>query len=645
MVEAGEDGVVGAFQRHRLGQKRSAGQRPVFGREGRLAANPGALVFEVESDARLVALTQCPGGLVAQAHAEPVDARRKAVQPFARRIERCLVVADERRKRVQKGAFAARPAGLEPVEADVAAEIEVEIARAAAGRGGHLVVRAKEHDREAVAIARAAVVEAQLVVPVARQDAHRAKRVGLGRDSGEDGVEVGAPRGQSDRRLLAQRRLQKERRVDEVDLEAAVNALCRAAPRVGVDDAAGGASVARPKPAGQKVDAIDELGVDDRRAAKKVEEQRDLDAVHVAAGLSWRGAANDHLAAEIGAARDAGQVVDDADGIAHGPGHRLQLLAHERPPRGLPPLALAAHHRMEVAAQSRHQVVGHRELLALLNALDATKWLVTGRKHLDGVAAGLQAHGKAAVFVGLTRKVRATAFGAVRFRRLCRRFRRRWARLNFVACLHRVLVAEPDAAQQGKGNGLAGGALNESTAQRHRKRCRLSLDLQRLCGRGRGRWPKDEAVDVFDLDRGRRAVELGRRKPKLAHGLDSRLVKAMARSRHDSGVRHRAISADIDEQHHVALAPVGHGRLWIARLNKLNQLGRPGQGWRWRRFGWRFGRFSARGRFFTFGRRGGRRRHLNRIAFWRGDWRDLARRLVALLLIARLAARGFWRDL
>ena len=92
-----------------------------------------------------------------------------------------------------------------------------------------------------------------------------------------------------------------------------------------VDDAGGDAAVGDAEVAGEKVDAIDQLGRQHAGPDQEVIQQRDLVALDVDARIVGRGAADDQRAQAERRARHARQVLHDAQRIAERAGDVLQL--------------------------------------------------------------------------------------------------------------------------------------------------------------------------------------------------------------------------------------------------------------------------------------------------------------------------------
>src|SRR5207244_4842646 len=92
-------------------------------------------------------------------------------------------------------------------------------------------------------------------------------------EEGEHRVDVGAAAGQGEARVVAGGRAHVYARVDEVDVGGPVDAVGVGGPRVDLDDAADGAPEARREAARVEVDAVQELRVQDRRAAQEMVEE------------------------------------------------------------------------------------------------------------------------------------------------------------------------------------------------------------------------------------------------------------------------------------------------------------------------------------------------------------------------------------
>src|SRR6185295_18993768 len=141
----------------------------------------------------------------------------------------------------------------------------------------------------------------------------------------QEEIDVGAAGGLRARDLVAEGALDVGGGVEHVDVGRAVQARHVAGGGGDVDDTAGDAAVAHAEAARVEVDAVDEARGQDRGPAEEVIEDGDAVAAHVDPRVLGRGPADDELAEAVGDARDAGEVLDDAQGIAEGAGDGGQL--------------------------------------------------------------------------------------------------------------------------------------------------------------------------------------------------------------------------------------------------------------------------------------------------------------------------------
>ena len=124
-------------------------------------------------------------------------------------------------------------------------------------RGVQLVAGAEEKDRPAVD--RGAAVEPQLVIPVRERDL-------VGREAEQEPRVAVAPGRRHRRAQRRNRRADEPAGLQQVDVDVD-EALVRArASRASVDDAAHVTAVRRRRAAGEELDLVDELGVNDARA-------------------------------------------------------------------------------------------------------------------------------------------------------------------------------------------------------------------------------------------------------------------------------------------------------------------------------------------------------------------------------------------
>ena len=185
-------------------------------------------------------------------------------------------------------------------------------------RGVQLVAGAEEEDRPAVD--RRAAVEPQLVIPV------RERHLVGGEAEQEPRVAV-APGRRHRRAERRHRRADEPARLQQVDVEVD-EALVRArAPRAAVDDAAHVAAVRRGRAAGEELDLVDELGVNDAGPGQEMEEQRDARAVEQEARRAGARAAHDRKGQQRHDRRHAGQRLDHPERIPERARHLLDLVA------------------------------------------------------------------------------------------------------------------------------------------------------------------------------------------------------------------------------------------------------------------------------------------------------------------------------
>ena len=148
--------------------------------------------------------------------------------------------------------------------------------------------------------------------------------------NGQQGVDVAAAGGggEGDRGQVPHldRAGKEEAGVDQVEVTVPATPPQLEFSGADVDDAGGGAAVIGAKAARIKRDVLEELGIDHRGQPTKVIEERNLDAVEVGARVGGVGAAHNQGAAGERRARQARQVLDDADGVAEGTRHALDLV-------------------------------------------------------------------------------------------------------------------------------------------------------------------------------------------------------------------------------------------------------------------------------------------------------------------------------
>ena len=114
--------------------------------------------------------------------------------------------------------------------------------------------------------------------------------------------------------------------------------------------------------AGIEIEPVDHLLAEHGRSLEQVVEDGDALPVDVGAGVLRLRAAHDQLATGERDARQAGQVLDHADGILLRPRHVAQLLLHDGAAGGASAVALARHGGGEVADRDAAQVEGDLRL-------------------------------------------------------------------------------------------------------------------------------------------------------------------------------------------------------------------------------------------------------------------------------------------
>ena len=106
--------------------------------------------------------------------------------------------------------------------------------------------------------------------------------------------------------------------VEEIDVGRAVQRALPAGAGGDVHHAGGGPAVAHPEAARIKIDALDQVGREDRGSHREVVQQRHAVAVDVHAAVLGRGAADQQQPEAVGRAGDARQALDHPQRIAQG---------------------------------------------------------------------------------------------------------------------------------------------------------------------------------------------------------------------------------------------------------------------------------------------------------------------------------------
>src|SRR5262249_25873944 len=138
-----------------------------------------------------------------------------------------------------------------------------------------------------------------------------------------------------------------------------------------------------------------------RGQPSEVEEQGDALSVEEDARVARAGPPDDDEPAVEGRPRDAGEVLDDLERIAGGPGDALDLLEREGGLAHLLPLPGTADHGLVRREEGAEHVIGGLGLLAGIDALVGLEALelARGDDHLD-LAGGHVAEGELSPLVG-----------------------------------------------------------------------------------------------------------------------------------------------------------------------------------------------------------------------------------------------------
>src|SRR5262249_46879982 len=190
--------------------------------------------------------------------------------------------------------------------------------------------------------------------------------------------------------------------VDEVDLRLAVDAVGGGGLGVDLDDTAVEAAEAHRESARVEVDAVEELGVQDRGPAEEVVKERDRVPVDEDAAVVRVGAADEEEPGAERRAREARQALEDGQRMAERARHRRELALLEGGARGLELLALALDDGLVGISARRSEVDDDLAAFGFAERHRLDEAVVTGAQRDDVVGAGGQAvEAKRALLVGL----------------------------------------------------------------------------------------------------------------------------------------------------------------------------------------------------------------------------------------------------
>src|SRR5262249_53069671 len=144
-----------------------------------------------------------------------------------------------------------------------------------------------------------------------------------------------------ERDVVGDRDAKVQAAVDRVDLGLAVDPVGGGGLGVDLDDAAVEAAEAHREPARVEIDAVEELGVEDRRSAEEVVEERDRVPVGEDARVVRVRAADEEEPGAERRAREARQGLEDAERIAERARYRRELTLLDGAAGDLELLALA----------------------------------------------------------------------------------------------------------------------------------------------------------------------------------------------------------------------------------------------------------------------------------------------------------------
>ncbi len=199
--------------------------------------------------------------------------------------------------------------GVEPQRQHV---LDTGVGIGVAGRVGG----AQRRDRDLAAVGQP-VAESGLVVPVAKD--------GVGRQSLDDVAEGAVARRGHPLAVLAQLLRAKQAGLDDRQVGHRHRVVADASGGRS-DAAAGEAAFVRRVAAGLKGHLVDEARVYDRRPEQQVVEHRHANTIDVVQRVPGQGPAQDRIAQARDRRRRAGQQRGHADRVAHGAGHRADLV-------------------------------------------------------------------------------------------------------------------------------------------------------------------------------------------------------------------------------------------------------------------------------------------------------------------------------
>ena len=304
-----------------------------------------------------------------------------------------------------------------------------------------------------------------------------------------------------------------------------------------------------PKLPGVELDVLDEPRREDRGPAEEVIEDGDAVALDEDARVVGRGAADDEQAEAEGRARDARQVLHDAQRIAEGAGHARELGLRQR----------VARHGLRGRRRAHGGLIGGPEALrddavdlerrrladlAGVEIADAGIVRGVGDDHAQRDARlGLEDEAAVIVGDGRERGRRLVGVGAPHDD----------GHLGVLERVARALLAQAPASDDDRGG------------RRRRRRGRGRLGRDGL-GRRHRRHLGNEVQRELDADRARFPVDLGGRELVLQDGGLRRLVEAVPDGLRDLDLGDVARGVDVDHHRDV------RRELRVERLHRVDGL-------------------------------------------------------------------------
>jgi hypothetical protein len=251
-----------------------------------------------------------------------------------------------------------------------------------------VIARAEHEQRQLVGADLA--IAAELIVPVAEAQ--------VAAEQPDDGPEVRVAARDRDRAVAGERRRHHAARVEEAHVDGGVNIVAGRGARLRRDEARDRPPVARGIAARIEVEAVEEIGVDHRRAEREVEQRGHTQIVEHEGRVARVRAADGVDGRRPRDGGDARQRLEGAERIAHRAGRAQELgalEAHLRLARGRAHDGLVGER-----AVARGQTHDERRGIRARVALDERD-LEARRLHGDVVFAARHVGGEAALIVGV----------------------------------------------------------------------------------------------------------------------------------------------------------------------------------------------------------------------------------------------------